>query len=740
MRKLSLLIFINCFMTVVAFETFAQEKTLTLKDIWASRTFASENVYGINPMQDGNNFSTIENGDLNVYAYESGKLLYTLVKTTDLTLQGSDKPVALSDYTFSPDETKILIPTEAEMIYRHSVKSAFYIFDLKTKKLNALSEGGKQQLATFSPDGQKIAFARDNNLFLKDLLSGEEKAITTDGRWNEIINGTTDWVYEEEFSFTQAFFWSPDSKKIAFIRFDESQVKEFQMTYYGNLYPEQYKYKYPKAGEHNSIVQVKVFSLETGLTIEIDLGENADIYIPRIQWTRNPDILSIQRLNRHQNHLELLFANTRNAKTTLVYEEKSPFYVDITDDLHFLPDGKSFILTSELDGNNHIYQYDLNGKLVKQLTAGEWDVTKIYGYDPDSKQLFFQSAMNSPLDRGIYKVDLKGKIQVVSDAPGHNSAMFSSDFSYFLNTNTTINSPALITVHEGNGKLIRTLKDNASLKARLIEYNLPAFEFFKISDSSFKLPDGKVVDLNAWKLLPPDFDPTKKYPVLLYIYGGPGAQTVNNSWGGANGLWFQHLAQKGIIVVSVDNRGTGARGSLFKKMTYKELGKYETEDLIATARYLSQQDYVNPAKIGVFGWSYGGYMASLGITKGADYISTAIAVAPVTNWRYYDNIYTERYMQLPSENADGYDLNSPINHVDKLKGNFLLVHGSGDDNVHYQNTMEMINALVKANKQFDLMIYPNRNHGIYGGNTRLHLYEKMDNFLFEHLLQQNQLQ
>ena len=399
-----------------------------------------------------------------------------------------------------------------------------------------------------------------------------------------------------------------------------------------------------------------------------------------------------------------------------------------------MPDGKHYILTSEKDGFNHIYLHQLDNNSSVQLTKGSWDVTKLYGYSAKEKKIYFQSADVSPMDRTIHSVDLKGNIKTIMDMKGQNDALFSTDYSAFINTNSTINSPYYISVQSTKGKKLRVLKDNADLAAKVKAYNAPAFEFFTIDDPSIVLPNGENVVLNAWKVVPPQFDSTKKYPVLIYIYGGPGAQTVNNSWGGSNSLWFQHLAQKGIIVISVDNRGTGARGSLFKKMTYKELGKYETEDLITTAKFMSKFNYVDAQRIAVFGWSYGGYMASLGITKGADYFKAAIAVAPVTNWRYYDNIYTERYMRLPSENADGYDLNSPINHVEKIKGNYLLVHGSGDDNVHYQNTMEMINALVKANKQFDLMIYPNRNHGIYGGSTRLNLYQKMDDFLEKNLL------
>ncbi len=714
---------------------FAQQQ-ITISDIWASRKFMPKMVYGMNPMQNGNHYAVIEDSLINVYDYQSGEKLHALVNLNTLIPVNEKKPISVRSYVLSDDETKMLIPTETESFYRHSSRSAYYLYDLQNRSLSALSESGKQQLADFSPDGTKIAFVRDNNIFIYDIASATEKQITTDGKTNEIINGTADWVYEEEFSFTKAFFWSPDSKRIAYYRFDESRVKEFQLEYFGDLYPEWYRYKYPKAGESNSVVSIHVYDLNNNNKATMDIGNNTDIYIPRIKWTVNPEVLSIERLNRLQNHFEILLADANSGKTKLLYDEKNPYYVDINDNLTFLPDGEHLLLTSEKDGYNHIYLYDINGKEVKQLTSGPWDVTEVYGYSTDKKIVYFQSAETSPLDRQIWSVSLKGKKTQLTSAPGTNDASFSSDFSYFINTNTTANEPHTFTVNQKDGKVLRTLEDNSKLRETLGQFGLSKKEFFTISDSAIILPNGKNVNLNAWKILPPNFDPSKKYPVLVYVYGGPGSQTVVNAWGYYDYFWFEMLAQHGIIVVSVDNRGTGARGELFKKMTYKELGKYETEDIITTARYLAKLPYVDKNKIGIFGWSYGGFMASSAITKGADYFNTAIAVAPVTSWRYYDNIYTERFMQLPNENAQGYDDNSPINHVSKLKGNFLLVHGSADDNVHYQNSMDLISALVAADKQFELMIYPNKNHGIYGGNTRKHLYDKMTNFLFEHLLDQ----
>lgn len=734
MRKSFIIIWAIALIATFSTANAQEKKDIQLQDIWASGKFYPEMLHGVNPMADGETYLIDEDTALNVFNFKTGKFVKTLINQNALIVQGKNKPLSFGNFSLSKDETKLLIPTETESIYRHSTKSNYYVYDLKTKSIIALSENGKQSLADFSPDGVKIAFVRDNNLFIKDLINLTETQLTFDGKHTEIINGTTDWVYEEEFGFTKAFFWSPDSKKIAFYRFDESRVKEFQLEYFQGLYPEWYTYKYPKVGEDNSLIAIKVYDLQQKSTDDIPLGDETDIYIPRIKWTNSPNLLAIQRMNRLQNKLEILLADVTLKKTSLIYEENNTYYIDITDNLIFLNDNKHFIITSEKDGFNHIYLYDLSGKQLSQLTKGNWDVTEVYGADSKGKTVYFQSAETSPLDRQVYSVDLKGNKKALTNIPGTNDANFSTSYAYFINTNTTANTPHLIQAFTGSGKLLRTIIDNADYQTMLKGFNLSQQEFFTISDPSITLPSGEAVSLNAWRIMPPNFDPAKKYPVLIYVYGGPGSQTVTNSWGWHNYFWFQMLAEKGIVVVSVDNRGTGARGETFKKMTYKELGKYETEDMITTAKYLGGLDYVDKDRIGIFGWSYGGYMSSLAITKGAEVFSSAIAVAPVTNWRNYDNIYTERFMQTPQVNASGYDDNSPVNHVKELKGSFLLVHGSADDNVHYQNTMELINALVKANKQFELMIYPNRNHGIYGGTTRLHLYTLMNDFLDRNLL------
>ncbi len=733
MRKLVLFILFTGLMGNGILMGQTEKKQITLEDIWTYYKFYPRMVRGMEPLADGNRFAVIKKGNVVVYDYKTGDSVTTLIYGKDLVPEGKEKPVTISGYSVNKDETRFIIPTQTESIYRHSTISYNYIWDKNEKKLTPLSENGKQRLADFSPGGNMVAFVRDNNIFIKDLNKGEEKQITFDGKKNAIINGTCDWVYEEEFSFTKAFFWSPDGKKIAFYRFDESKVKEYSLTYYGKLYPEHYKYKYPKAGEDNSVVEIYVYDLETGKTVKMDTGEETDQYIPRIKWTQDANTLAIERLNRLQNHLDILLADATTGKSRILYTEDNPWYIEITDDLTFLPDNKHFIITSEKDGYNHIYLYDLKGNMVRRLTKGNWDVTKVYGYDAKRKRIFYQSAESSPLNRDIYVVNLKGKRKKISQRTGTNNAAFNSTFTYYVNTFTDANTPPVITVNNAAGKELRVLEDNAVFVKLMNEYDLSKKEFFTLKSSRFVLPDSTEVSLNGWMIKPPHFDPDKRYPLLMYVYGGPGSQTVQNSWGWSNYFWFQMLAEKGIVVVSVDNRGTGARGQVFKKMTYLQLGKYEIADQIEAARILGEYDYIDSSRIAMFGWSYGGFMSTLAITKGADRFSTAVAVAPVTNWRYYDNIYTERYMRKPQDNPNGYDDNSPINFTDKIKGNYLLCFGSADDNVHPQNSMDLITALVKSNKQFDMMVYPNKNHGIYGGNTRYHLYKKMTDFLLKHL-------
>lgn len=730
-NKLSFLL-TGIIIMLCGFSLSAQEndKTLTLEKVMKSREFSPKSVRGIRPMKDGEHFTQIKKDSINSYSYKTGKLHEVIVTSQDLIPEGMDEAIPLYDYEFNSDETMILFATETEAIYRRSSKSNYYIFNRDTKELTPLSENGKQQLADFSPDSKMVAFVRENNIFITDLQKDVERQITFDGKDGEIINGTTDWVYEEEFSVVKGFHWSPDGRHIAFTRFDESEVKEWTLTYYGDLYPELYKYKYPKAGEDNSVVTVQVYSVETGKSRKVDLGSETDQYIPRIKFTPNPEKLAILRVNRLQNKLDILLSDVSKGTTEIIYEETNPYYIEDGnyDNIKFLDNGLQLILTSEKSGFNHIYLYTVETQEMQAITSGEWDVTDLIGIDQEKEKVYYQSAEVSPLDRNVYSIGFNGKDKkTLTPEAGTNSAQFSANFDYFIKTWSDANTPSVYSVNKGkNGELVRVLQNNEKLVETRQTYDLQAKEFFTITTS-------EGVELNASRILPPNFDETIKYPVLFDIYGGPGSQTVRNSFGRGD-MWHQYLAQEGIIVVSVDNRGTGARGEAFKKITYQQLGKYETIDQIEAAKYLATLPYVDEDRIAIFGWSYGGYMSSLCMTKGADIFDVGIAVAPVTNWRYYDNVYTERFMRTPQENADGYDDNSPINHVEKLEGAFLLIHGMADDNVHPQNTIDLITALVAADKDFELMLYPNSNHGIYTGkNTRFHLYKMMTNFLMDNL-------
>jgi len=722
MKKIPITLFIGLFI----FSLVAQEpeKTFTLENVVQRNAFRAQGVYGLNSMGNGQHYCSNKAGNIIVYDYKTGKLVDTLVRAAGLIPEGSEDLIRIRSYSLSKDEKKILIPTETETIYRWSSMSTFYIWDIDEQKLTALSDNGKQRLAEFSPDGSKVAFVRENNIFIKDLVNGKEIQVTTDGKDRFIINGTTDWVYEEEFGFTKGFFWAPDGNKIAFYSFDESEVVEYEIQLWGDLYPSMHKYKYPKAGEDNSLVSIHIYDLSAGNIITADIGTETDQYIPRIKWTARPGVLSVQRMNRLQNKLEILLTNAETGESHIIYTEENKYYIDITDHLTFI-DEDHFLFTSERDGYNHIYYYNLDGKLLKQLTSGEWDVMELEGYDSKRKQAFFIAAKPSPLNRELLSVSLSGDMKLLSSGVGSNSAGFSSNFDYYINTFTDANTPPYITVNKYNGKVVRVLEENTDLIEKLKEYGYQERDFFTI-------PLENDISLNAWRILPDGFDPDKKYPVLMYVYGGPGSQTVQNSWGGGQ-LWYQMLAQHGIICISVDNRGTGARGEEFKKMTYLQLGKYETIDQIASARYLAGFPWVDDEHIGIFGWSYGGFMSTLCMTKGADIFDVGIAVAPVTNWKYYDNIYTERFMRTPQENPEGYEDNSPINFTDEMQGKYLLVHGTADDNVHVQNTIDLITALVESDKQFEMQLYPNKNHGIYGGNTRYHLYRQLTDFLLKNL-------
>jgi len=702
-------------------------KEITLEDIWKNKTFSAKNVRSFRSMQNDEFYTILNQGKIEKYSYSNGELIEVLLSDS-LLVDQNNKSIEIGDYEFSNSEKNILIETEAEPIYRHSYYAKYYLYNTENKSITPLCLGSKQRNPIFSPDDKKIAFIRDNNMYIYYIDEKREQQITFDGELNKIINGAPDWVYEEEFSYSRAMEWSANSNYLAFVRFDESKVKEFSLNFYGELYPEKYNYKYPKAGENNSLVSVHIFNLSSNSTRTVDIGADTNIYIPRIQWTNDADILLIQRLNRLQNQYDLLLSNQATQTTQLLLSESNKYYIDINDRFYFTKDKKSIILTSEKDGYNHIYQYDMKGKLVKQLTQGKYDVTSIYGVDEIKKRVYFQAAFSSPINREIFFVSLKnGKTTQLSTKVGTNNATFTSNFKYYTLNYSNANQPPYISVNATEGNELYVLEDNSTLKSKLNEFSFSILTFIEV-------PIENGINLQASIIKPLNFDSTKKYPVLMYVYGGPGSQTVTNSWGHSNFIWFQMLAQNGYIVVSVDNRGTGARGEEFKKMTYLQLGKYEVIDQINAAKFLGNQSFVDKDRIGIFGWSYGGYMSTLCMTKGADYFKAGIAVAPVTNWRYYDNIYTERFMRTPAENASGYDSNSPISHVSLLKGKYLLIHGDADDNVHVQNTMDLTTALISQDKAFEMFVYPNSNHGIYTGrNTRLHLYRKMTNFIITNL-------
>jgi dipeptidyl-peptidase-4 len=665
---------------------------------------------------------TSNSSQIDLYDFATLKKVATLIDSKDFSnLEGIDS------YTFSSDEKSFLIATNSDQIFRHSFVANYFIYERASKKLTPLFDY-KIQEPTFSPDGFQIAYAKDNNLFIYNIGTKTTKQITSDGKKNAVINGITDWVYEEEFAFVRAFDWSGDSKKLAYIRFDESQVPEFSMSMFNkDLYPTIETFKYPKAGEKNSEVSLHIYDVNTTLTKEINLKNYSDFYIARLKWTNDATILSAQVLNRHQDNLDLLLIDGNSGTPKVVLNEKDKAYVDVTDNLTFLKDN-SFIWTSEKNGFNHIYVYDKTGKLKNQVTNGNWEVTNYYGFDEKNQTVFYQSVENGSINRDVYRIGLNGKNKVrLSQNTGTNSATFSPNFNYFINSFSSATQPTIYTLNDAKtGKELQSIEKNEALSNKLAAYNLPTKEFFVL-----KTARGN--ELNAWIMKPKDFDSNKKYPVFMYQYSGPGSQQVNNDWNGTDDYWFMMLTQQGYIVACVDGRGTGFKGAEFKKTTQKELGKYEVEDQIDAAKVIGNYPFVDKTRIGIFGWSFGGFMASNCIMKGNDVFKMAIAVAPVTNWRFYDSIYTERYMQTPQENASGYDENSPINHVDKLKGKFLLIHGSGDDNVHVQNSMQMMEALIQANKQFDSQIYPDNNHGIYGGKTRIQLYTKMTNFILNNL-------
>lgn len=703
----------------VASTSFAQQ-SITLEDIWVKGTFRGKGIAGIRSMNDGKHYCILTQNAIEKYDYANASKVGEVVNFSELDLNGY-----VVDYQFSKDESKVLLILNPEMIYRHSYLANVFVYDIASKKLTSVAEQ-KIRLAELSPNSQKVAYVQDNNIFIFDIASLQTKQITTDGEFNHIINGTTDWVYEEEFAITKGFFWSNDSEKIAYYKFDESKVKQFSMTIYGDLYPMEYVYKYPKAGEDNSVVEIFVYDLKNDKTNHIDMGLNKDIYLPRLQWTPNNEVF-IHKLNRHQNQYELFIASTNDFKPKKIYEERNQYYIEQVEDVVFLNDKKHFILKSERNGYMNLYKIGIYDRQIDPITQEKYDIDQICYINPKTEEIFYTAAQSEAYNRELLVVDKKKNIKKLSGETGTYSADFSANGEYYISTFSNTDTPVQYTINNNKGKVLIVLEDNKEQKEVLAQYGAERKEFGK-----FKTSQG--TELNYWMIKPTNMEKGKEYPLLFYVYGGPGSQEVLNSQSRfSDYMWFRMLAQKGYVVACVDGRGTGMRGEEFKKCTYMELGKYETEDQIEAAKYFGSLDFIDKDRIGIFGWSYGGYMSTLCITKGADYFKTAIAVAPVTTWRYYDNVYTERFMRTPQENPKGYDDNSPINHVEKLKGNYLLVHGTADDNVHFQNAVDLMTALIKANKQFEQFSYPNKNHSIYGGNTRYHLYTLMTDFILRKL-------
>lgn len=712
---------------LTTFSVVAQQK-ISVEEIY-NGAFRAKGMDALQSMKNTNQYTVLntdratKSQQIDLYDFATLKKVSTLIDTKNFK-ELSDN--GIDSYVFSSDEKQILLANNTNQIFRHSFTADYFLYDTVDKKLGGFL--GQVQEPTFSPDGTKIAYAKANDLYIYDIASRNTTRVTNDGVKNAVINGITDWVYEEEFAFVRVFDWSTDSKKLAYIRFDESEVPQFSMDMYKkDLYPTSETFKYPKAGEKNALVSLHIYNLSGNISQPINLGNYSDFYIARMKWTNDANLVSVQVLNRHQDNLDLIFVDATTASPKVVLNEKDKAYVDVTDNLTFLKDN-SFIWTSEKDGYNHIYLYDKNGKLKNQVTQGNWEVTSYYGFDEKTKTVFYQSVEKGSILRDVYKISLDGKKKVkLSSQVGTNAATFSPDFTYFINTYSSATVPPTYTLNSSkDGKQAKEIVNNTALVDKLKKYDLPTKEFFELTTE-------KGHKLNAWMIKPKDFDANKKYPVFMYQYSGPGSQEVANNWLDTNDMWFMMLSQQGYIIACVDGRGTGYKGAAFKKCTQKELGKFEVEDQIDAAKVIGNYAYVDKSRIGIFGWSYGGFMSSNCLFKGADVFKMAIAVAPVTNWRFYDSIYTERYMTTPQENASGYDDNSPINHVSKLKGNFLLIHGTADDNVHVQNSMQMIEALVQANKQFDWAIYSDKNHGIYGGKTRIQLYNKMTNYIKEKL-------
>ena len=701
------------------------DKSVSLKEI-TNGMFRQKTAVGeMRSLPDGEHYTAM-NAERNMivkYSYRTGKAVDTLFNATTARECEFTK---FDGYTISSTGHHILVWRETEPIYRRSYKAAVYDYDVRRNYVKPITDSKeKVMIPTFSPDGRMCAFVKDNNIWIRKFDFDTEVQVTKDGALNKILNGTTDWVYEEEFAVTNLMAWSPDSEYLAYVRTDETEVPEYSMQVYGEgLYPSYYNFKYPKAGQKNSTVSVKAYSVQTRDTKHLDVPMDEDGYIPRITFTQNASQLAVMTLNRHQNIFNMYYVNPKSGVSRLILREENECYVDSEwlSSIHFLSNGFTYV--SEQDGYAHIYLYSPTGVLQKQITQGNWDVTRLIGYDEATKNTYYESAEESPLRRAVYKIDAKGVKTRLTPEEGTNSAAFSANYAYFVNRYSNANTPMKITVNETKSrKVLRTLQDNAELRERLAQYRFGKKEFFTLTTKSG-------FELNAWMVKPANFDESKKYPVMMTQYSGPNSQQVLDSY---SFDWEQYLAANGIIVVCVDGRGTGARGEAFRKCTYLRMGEKESQDQVEAAQALGQYPYVDAGRMAIWGWSFGGYNTLMALSVGHGTFKVGIAVAPPTDWKYYDTVYTERYMRTPQENFDGYAATSPLKKVKDLEGKLLLIHGTADDNVHFMQSMEYAEALVQAGKQFDMHVYKDRNHGISGGNTRYHLYTKMSNYLFENL-------
>ncbi len=718
------------FLFLVSGLSLRGQKNLTLQDIWGSYTFWAEGAWGLHWMPDGEHYCRMEydraNGTYNIIAYnlEDGSTWDTLLRGSGLAYKGQE--LTVNEFELSPSGRKILLATNRQQIFRYSSRAEYYVYDRQDGRLWALFPGSPQKFPSFSPAEDKVAFVANNNLWYLDLETGERMQLTGDGREGAVINGASDWVYEEELELTKAWEWSPDGRYIAYLKFNTQNEPVYPLQFFrDSTYPQTEYLSYPKAGEPNARVELYVADLSGNRETQIPVARHWE-YLARIQWTGKSGLLTYQVLNRHQDTLQLILVNVQNLAQKTLVTEVSSAWVDVDDDLAFLSDGESFLWTSDRNGFNHIYLGNINGTL-KPVTRGNWPVTALIGMDEKTGKIYFEAARINPMQREVYSVRTNGKgLKRISDEGGSWSAEWSPGFSYLRMTHSSANEPPEIQVLDQRLTLKWIMIDNRALKDTMKAYRLGRKEFFQ-----FTTDEGTT--LNGWMIKPPDFDPSRQYPVLMYVYGGPGSQTVLDAWGGRNYFWFQLLAEHGYIIASVDNRGTGARGNEFKKTVYLRLGQLEVEDQVSAARYLGSLPWVDKNRIGIFGWSYGGYMSALCLERGSGVFRAGISVAPVTHWKFYDNIYTERFMRTPEENPEGYAIGSPLTWASTLRGKLLLVHGTGDDNVHFQNSAAYIKALVENGKNFELMVYPDKNHGIPGTKYRFDLYRRMTEFLMRSL-------